>query len=511
MATDYPKKGDDKKVSLRNSNFDRFPFDWAIKVKDQTPEIWDAGGNIRGNEAFKLYERALDGDDAPSVMDWIREREAWAARHFEDGRQFKGDTDPTLSNIAGVVAQIKWGVVGTLGEQGMKDAILSLTKKLEGKRAVNKQVETGLKNKVEDHNKEIADMNLDWDASVNYQMLLEVFERGVGAFKTNPESVRPGMNAESWAYARVNSFLYALKKGKYQGGKHDTDLLPDNHPIKKEMEMENKNLNLENRHIQKIEETDESIIIYYGKSEADVEMVDEQDMPEDMPENEPMEEMPEENEHYDDDEHMKRSSDVEKRNFSLDNVEIRSDENGKKRVVGYGSVFNKLSEDLGGFREMIMPGAFDSVMDNDVRLLFNHDQNLVLGRTASGTLQISVDENGLRYSAELPDTTFAKDLTKLMERGDINQSSFSFVIENDSWEQTENGMPLRKINKVKRLYDTSIVTTPAYPDAGVGLRSLEKHKIENGLKKDVNDRKNEELDLHRRSLASYKVKMAKLK
>ena len=508
MATDYPKKGDDKKISLRNSNFDRFPYDWALRVKEGTPEIWKAGGNIRGNDAFKLYGRALDGDDSPSVLDWIKEREAWASRHFEDGRQFKKDTDPTLSNIAGVVAQIKWGVVGTLGEQGMKDAILSLTKKLEGKRAVDEKVETGLKNKVKEHNDEIAEMDLEWNASVTYAKLLKVFERGVGAYKTNPQSVRPGMNAESWAYARVNSFLYALKKGKYQGGKHDTDLLPENHPVKKEMEMENKNLNLENRHIQKIEETDESIIIYYGKSESDVEMVDEQ-------EEQPMDEMPEdqpsENDHHDDDEYMKRSNDVEKRNFTLDNIEIRNDENGKNRVVGYGSVFNKLSEDLGGFREMIMPGAFDDVLDNDVRLLFNHDQNFVLGRTASGTLNLSVDENGLRYSAELPDTTFAKDLTKLMERGDINQSSFSFVIENDSWEQTENGYPLRKINKVKRLYDTAIVTYPAYPDAGVGLRSLEQHKMENGLKKDVDDRKNEEMDLHRRSLASYKLKMAKLK
>ena len=146
-----------------------------------------------------------------------------------------------------------------------------------------------------------------------------------------------------------------------------------------------------------------------------------------------------------------------------------------------------------------------------MRLLFNHDQNYVLGRTASGTLNLSVDENGLRYSAELPDTTFAKDLTKLMERGDINQSSFSFVIEDDSWGKMDNGFPLRKINKVKRLYDTAIVTYPAYPDAGVGLRSLQNHKLQEGTKKDINDRKNEELDLHRRSLASYKLKMAKLK
>ena len=68
-------------------------------------------------------------------MDWIKEREAWAARHFEDGAQFKdGDLEPNKSNIGGVVAQMKWGVIGTLGEQRMKDAMLELIKKMEGKK-----------------------------------------------------------------------------------------------------------------------------------------------------------------------------------------------------------------------------------------------------------------------------------------------------------------------------------------------------------------------------------------
>jgi len=413
MATDYPKKGDDKKISLRNSNFERFDYDYAVKLKNDHPKIWKAGGNIRGNSAFKLYGRAINGDDAKSVLDWIKEREAWASRHFENGNQFNDDANINITNVAGIVAQIKWGVVGILGQKKMKKIINELMDKLELK------------------------------------------------------------------------------------------------------DMEKSELNLEKRHIQKIEETDESIIIYYGKSESDVEMDDQQDEENPMDENpteEPIDENPSvEDSNDDDDDYKKRSLEVEKRNFTLESIEVRSDENGKNRVEGYGSVFNKLSEDLGGFREMIMPGAFDSVLDNDVRLLFNHDQNYVLGRTTSGTLRLSVDENGLRYDAELPDTTFAKDLIKLMERGDINQSSFSFVIEEDSWGKMENGYPLRKIEKVKRLFDTAIVTYPAYPDAGVGLRSLEQFKMDEGIKKDVKDRKSEEIDLHRRSIASYKLKMAKLK
>lgn len=120
--TDFPTKGDDKAVSLRNSNFQRFDRAFAERLKANEPNIWGAGGNIRGNDAFKLWARAIDGDDAKAVTDWIREREAWAARHREDGKQFPGD-NATKSNIAGVVAAIKWGVVLDIGESVMKDAV----------------------------------------------------------------------------------------------------------------------------------------------------------------------------------------------------------------------------------------------------------------------------------------------------------------------------------------------------------------------------------------------------
>ncbi len=122
MATDFPKKGDDKGVSLRNSNFERFDRAFAERLKENEPDIWATGGNIRGNDAFKLWGRAIDGDDSDTVLDWIREREAWAARHRGDGSQFPDD-NPTKSNIAGVVAAIKWGVVLDIGESTMKKAV----------------------------------------------------------------------------------------------------------------------------------------------------------------------------------------------------------------------------------------------------------------------------------------------------------------------------------------------------------------------------------------------------
>ena len=85
MATDFPKKGDDKKISLRNSNYPVFDKIFAAGLKENNPEIWKAGGNIEGNRSFRLLMKALDGDETPEVLKKIKEREAWIARHFEDG------------------------------------------------------------------------------------------------------------------------------------------------------------------------------------------------------------------------------------------------------------------------------------------------------------------------------------------------------------------------------------------------------------------------------------------
>lgn len=119
--TDFPKKGDNKKISLANSEYPEFDRAYAEAVKDEYPSIWEEGGNTRGNEAFELWGRARNGDNAQEVLDWIKEREAWMARHFEDHL------------LAGVVAQVKWGGVGTLGESGMKSLIDEEKKKIDDK------------------------------------------------------------------------------------------------------------------------------------------------------------------------------------------------------------------------------------------------------------------------------------------------------------------------------------------------------------------------------------------
>ena len=502
--TDFPNKGDDKKISLRNSDEPQFDYEFAKNIKEQTPEIWKAGGNIRGNEAFMLWGRARDGQDTEAIREWIKEREAWIKRHFEDGKQFKGDTEPNLSNVGGVVAQIKWGTIGTLGEQGMKDVILELTKKLEGKKEENQvsaKVKKGLENKVEKHNKEIKELDLAWNGRTTYAELVKVFERGVGAYNTNPGSVRPNVSSpEQWAMARVNSFLFALKKGRFQGGKHDTDLLPDNHPVKKEMEENNRFMKKHDlRHIQKIEETDDSIIIYYGKNVDDVEMIDEQDKEMDEAEHTP---------YHDDEEksEVRTNPNKEVRTFDVQDLELRMD-GDKPTVVGYGAVFNSMSNDLGGFREFISPNAFEGRLEDDVRFLVNHDANLILARTTNGTLRLSVDEKGLRYEADMPNTSTARDLMELLKNGTISQSSFAFTVEEDSWE-VKDGMNIRTIDKVSQLYDVSSVTYPAYNQASsaVALRSLEEWKS-----KEENTEGIKEEDLKKRSLNEMRLKILKNK
>ena len=153
-------------------------------------------------------------------------------------------------------------------------------------------------------------------------------------------------------------------------------------------------------------------------------------------------------------------------------------EEGGKTVTGYAAVFNSLSEEMWGFRERIDSAAFEGTDMTDVRALFNHDPNMLLARSSSGTLSLSVDEKGLRYSFDLPDTTAGRDLGEMLRRGDVSQSSFGFTISDDEWIETRNDdgeveTTTRVIKKIQRLFDVSPVTYPAYPDASVALRSME--------------------------------------
>lgn len=168
-------------------------------------------------------------------------------------------------------------------------------------------------------------------------------------------------------------------------------------------------------------------------------------------------------------------SDIERRSFAVDGLGVETRENGQRRLIGHAAVFNALSEDLGGFREMIAPGAFaDAIGKDDVRALFNHDPNFVLGRTRSQTLRLSEDERGLAIAIDLPDTQTIRDLVVApIERGDVSQMSFAFAVRpnGQDWAKDDEGRVVRTLKRV-RLFDVSPVTYPAYPQTDVAVREL---------------------------------------
>ena len=152
-------------------------------------------------------------------------------------------------------------------------------------------------------------------------------------------------------------------------------------------------------------------------------------------------------------------------------LEVR-EENGEMIIEGYAALYNS-ETDLGVFRESISPGAFDDVLNDDVRALINHDPSLILGRTSAGTLELSTDEYGLKYRVKLGEQQYAKDLYTSIKRGDISQSSFAFTIKDQSWSEDRS---TRKVEKVAKLLDVSPVTYPAYKSATVAARKEEEPK-----------------------------------
>lgn len=146
-------------------------------------------------------------------------------------------------------------------------------------------------------------------------------------------------------------------------------------------------------------------------------------------------------------------------------------------IEGYAAVFNKDSQDFGGWIERIAPGFFDGLLDDtDTVALFNHHCNLVLGRNKTN-VELSVDDNGLKYVVTLPSTTLANDVRALVKAGIITKSSFAFTVLEETFTKGDpsKGIPhIRTLIKGEKLYDVSPVTTPAYPDTDVAARSLKK-------------------------------------
>jgi len=159
---------------------------------------------------------------------------------------------------------------------------------------------------------------------------------------------------------------------------------------------------------------------------------------------------------------------IERRTYTVRNVETRQEDDGVMRLSGYAAVFNDASVPL-PFTEYIAPGAFRKTLSEtpDVRLLINHE-GLPLARTKNDTLRLSEDEVGLRFEAELPDTSEARDLYTLIERGDVDQMSFAFRVIRQKYNSDRTERTLTEVSLADG--DVSVVTYPAYPTTTVEAR-----------------------------------------
>ena len=233
--TNFPKSGDNQKISLSNSQHPQFPsYAYVKDLKENWPEIWrraGTGGNpptsFTGNDAFNKWTAYKGGDRSESVLNWVKRRERFMNRHKKNNR------------LNGIIAVMKWGGVTAGGVSQMKSVVNDYKKVVRERRKksldmaedilmkqLSERVRKALQKKVEEHNKK----NPKHRATL--RMLSAVFRRGVGAYRNNPGSVRGNVtSADQWAMARVNGFLRALRTGKFRRKPYDQDLLPSSHPL----------------------------------------------------------------------------------------------------------------------------------------------------------------------------------------------------------------------------------------------------------------------------------------
>lgn len=366
----------------------------ALRFKEKngsscgTPVGWNRANQIASGEALSLatVKRTFSFLSRASVYNQGKFTDA-------DGKQICGSI---MYAAWGGSSMRSWckGVINRAERDNIEDTET---------RNITPAVKKVLQDKVKDHNEG------DPKHKASYGMLAACFRRGIGAYKTNPQSVRPSVKSpEQWAYARVNAFLYALRNERFKGGKFDTDLLPSSHPL---------------------------------SSKRNTDMSEE-----------------------------KRSTDLERRSYVFDNTEVRLADEGRT-VEGYAAVFNQPTM-IGKVEEVVAPGAFEGRLDDDIVALFNHDMNMPLARSKNGegTLQVRVDEHGLYYRFELGNQTYAQDLAESIRRGDVQGSSFGFVVREDDYEKKSDGSYRRTIKKLARIADVSPVVSPAYPQTSVKMR-----------------------------------------
>lgn len=189
-------------------------------------------------------------------------------------------------------------------------------------------------------------------------------------------------------------------------------------------------------------------------------------------------------------------------------MEVRKADDGKTTLRGYAARFGSVY-DMGWFTEEVSRDAFKGADLSDVRVLLNHDSNQILGRTAAKTARVGVDEKGLWYEVDLPDSPNGQNVRIAVERGDIDQSSWGFSLKKDSWTRGdfEKGKKDHRIlEEVETVYDASPVTFPANPDTTVAKRSLDAILAEQNKKQQENQNIEAEIALLDALMEAEKLK-----
>ena len=337
----------------------------------------------------------------------VRRMHSYFSRHEVDkeGEGFSPGEDGYPS--AGRIAWALWG--GDVGQSWARNKDRQLDKiDEEATRAIEDEFPdktiTALENKVEEHNEEYGDTA---SKRVTLGMLAKVYKRGVGAYNTNPQSVRPSVSSEEqWAMARVNSFLFAVRNGKYRSGKHDTDLLPDGHPMKTEDERNEANLTIsenyvtflkdkergaemENRHVIDVQETDETVTLVFEKHKEEPS----EEMNEEMTEEKMGHEEEEKMEHEDE---RKEPVTLDYRAMHLDDKAI--DEETRTVRVGVSSeepVKRQFGMEVMDHTKENMNLEF--LNSGRAPLLLDHDMEKQIGVVES----VELDENARRLRASV--------------------------------------------------------------------------------------------------------------
>ena len=374
----------------------------------------------------------------------------WIARHLDDLDAVDAETPIT----PGLVAHLLWGsgptksdaeraqkyaegVVRRLDAEEQrapappKDQIEGSDENKPGSASgkvggieLNEATVTALENKAEEHNADMQEKDRPSWTRVTVGALKAVYRRGAGAYST---SHRPGIGRAQWAMARVNAFIYLSRTGSPQNASYitDNDLLNSGHP--------------------KYSKSDRGIVLL-GKRREEIEM---------------MKSVPE------------KENVVETRRVTVQEFELRAGVEGSMSFCGYAAVYNSPSEPL-PFTETIAPGAFDKTLRarNNVKMYLNHDSTLVLASTRAKTMKLTSDSKGLLVESDLPDTSYARDLAVLMERGDVDSMSFGFSVPSGGDRWGADGMT-RELKQI-RLHEVSVVTGfPAYAATSAALRSLD--------------------------------------